>query len=203
MLRVAGRRCVVVGGGAVARRRVESLRQAGAQVSVIAPQVEEPLLDMADTVERRPYRSGDLDGALLVVVATDDPAVNRKVGADARASGVLVNQADAPSQSDVMIPAHAHHGPVTIAVHTSGISPTAAATIRRELSEALDQDWPRMLDVIAPFRGLIQKQIAEPKPRRQQIKRLSDEEAIRAFKQGGVEALRRYCQKIVDTLSIS
>lgn len=203
MLRVTDRRCVVVGGGSVAQRRVESLREAGAQVSVIAPQVEEPLLDMADTVEQRPYRPGDLDGALLVVIATDDPTVNKKVAADARAGGVLVNQADDPSHSDVVIPAHAHHGPVTLAVYTSGISPTAAAVIRRELSEALDNDWPQVLDVIAPFRRLIQKQVAEPKIRRQQIKRLSDDEAVQVFKQGGAEALRRYCQQIVDTLSMS
>ena len=200
MLRVAGRRCVVVGGGAVAHRRVKSLHEAGAVVSIIAPQVEEQLLDLADTVARRPYRSGDLDGALLVVIATDDPAVNTEVAADARGGGVLVNQADDPSLGDVMIPAHAHHGPVTLAVHTRGISPTAAGAIRRELSEALDKDWLEILDVIAAFRGLIQSQIAEPKQRRQQIKRLSDDEAIGTFKQGGAEALRRHCQQIVDTL---
>lgn len=201
MLRVAGRRCVVVGGGAVARRRVGSLCEAGAQVSIIAPQVEEQLLNMADTVEQRAYQSGDLEGALLVVIATDDLAVNRQVAADARAGGVLVNQADDPSRSDVMIPAHAHHGPVTLSVYTSGISPAAAAAIRRELSEALDGDWPRLLEVIAPFRGLIQERVVEPKSRRQLIKRLSNDEAVRVFKRDGPEALKRYCQGIIDALS--
>ena len=83
ILRVQGRRCVVVGGGPVARRRTESLLQADALITVIAPQVEQRLECLSVQIERRPYREGDLEGAILAVVATDDPAVNEKVADDA------------------------------------------------------------------------------------------------------------------------
>src|ERR1700723_2987966 len=107
-----GRRCVVVGGGAVAARKVEGLVAAGAEVVVIAPEIGAPIRERGGTVVQRSYRLGDLDGAWLAIVATDDPAVNRLVRADGDAAGVWINAADDPTACSFTLPAVVRRGPV-------------------------------------------------------------------------------------------
>ncbi|MEL7088221.1 MAG: NAD(P)-dependent oxidoreductase, partial [Planctomycetota bacterium] len=94
MLNLRGRRCVVVGGGAVAARRAASLVACGAQVVVVAPAMDEKLDTLLIERAERGYASGDLDGAFLVVIATDQPEVNQQVTADAAEERVLINRAD-------------------------------------------------------------------------------------------------------------
>lgn len=195
MLNLRGRRCVVVGGGGVARRRLAALRAAGADLTVIAPQIQPEIPSLCDRIERRPYRQGDLDGAFLVVAATDSAAVNQQVSDGARKVGALVNRADDPASGDFSIPAHAHHGVLTLVVHTDGSAPFAAGTIRRELSEALDPDWPRLLEIIAPYRRRLLLGPADDK-RRQRLARLSSPQAMKILKEDGTKNLRRFCEKL-------
>lgn len=198
MLKVRGWRCVVVGGGSVAQRRAAALVEAGAAVTVIAPTVTAELAALPVAIERRPYAPGDLDGARLVVVATDDAAANQTVADEAAAAGVLVNRVDDPQASDLAVPAHDRHGPVTIAVDTGGISASAAAVIRRQLSEALDPDWPRLLEAVAPYRGEVQARIGDAAARQDRLRRLTDEQAMNILKTQGVAALRRHCEALVN-----
>ena len=100
---LTGRSAVVVGGGAVACRRAGLLRDFGARVTVIAPELKQPLEGVA--WQARPYAPGDLAGAFLAVAATDDRAVNRSVGEEARALGVPVSVADAPGECTFFFPA--------------------------------------------------------------------------------------------------
>ncbi len=193
---------MIVGGGAVARRRAAALVEAGAVITVIAPDVDAELTAMGLAIQRRPYREGDLEGAVLAVVATDDMVVNERVARDGRAAGVLLNRTDDPRESDVLVPAHAHHGPVTIAVHTGGVSAGAAAAIRRQLSAALDTDWPRLLLVVAPFRTQILQCIDDPATRRARLMALTDETAMKTLKDGGEQTLRQYCQRLCEDTSI-
>jgi precorrin-2 dehydrogenase/sirohydrochlorin ferrochelatase len=196
MLRIAGERCVVVGGGSVAERRVIALLQAGGEVEIIAPDLTRQITALPITVHQRGYQAGDLRGAKLVVIATDDRAVNEQVARDAKALGVLVNRADDPGAGDFTVPAHARHGPVTLAVHTSGISASAAAAIRREMSQAFDPDWARLLEVVAAFRGVIQERVADAGARQEMLRKLTDESAMGILKEQGAEALRQYCERI-------
>jgi len=197
MLNVRGRRCVVVGGGSVARRRIAALLEAGGQVTVIAPQVDldEPMRAQVNVVGRR-YQRGDLAGAFLVVIATDQPQVNEAAASEARQLGALVNRADDPASGDVTIPAHAHHGPITLAVHTQSISPAAAAAVRRELSAALDPDWISLLQTIAPYRARIQAQCADPQQRQQKLAALGSAHAMECLKKGGLAALQTHCEEL-------
>jgi len=190
---------VIVGGGGVATRRAAALRDAGAVIIVVAPHVDETLARQADTVHERGYQRDDLENARLVVVATDDAAVNEQVARDAAALGILVNRADAPEQGDITVPAHAHHGPVTLAVHTTGISASAAAAIRRQLSDALDPDWPRLLEIAADYRLRIQNACPDAEDRRSRLRRLTDEQAMNILKTRGDDALRDYLETVADT----
>ncbi len=133
-----GRRCVVVGGGAVAARKVEGLVAAGADVVVISPSVDESIRSRRDvSVIGRRYRTGDLDGAWLAIAATDDRAVNRQVHDDGEAARVWVNAADDPPACSFTLPAVLRRGPVQVAVSTSGHSPALAAWIRGQIADLL------------------------------------------------------------------
>lgn len=152
-LAVAGRRCLVVGGGAVALRRVEGLVAAGARVRVVAPRVLERVRELAEvTVEQRPYRRGEVAGHWLVVAATDDPAVNQAVSDDADAAGVWVNRVDDAAAGSFTVPAVARRGPVTVAVATGGRSPALATWLRRRVEEELGPEHLTLLELVSERR---------------------------------------------------
>lgn len=136
-LDVAGRACLVVGGGAVAARKARGLLDLGAAVTVIAPAVGPEMSTLApslQTIETRPYRSGDAAGFRLVITATGDHQVDAAVYADADAAGVWVNSADDPGHSSFILPSVHRDGPVTVAVSTGGASPALAVWLRSRIA---------------------------------------------------------------------
>jgi precorrin-2 dehydrogenase / sirohydrochlorin ferrochelatase len=147
MLDIAARTCVVVGGGAVAARKVAALLDAGAVVTVISPALVPPLAELlaAERIHaiQTPYASGMLDDAqpLLVFAATDDAAVNAQVAADAAAVGALVNRADAPHESSFASMATLRRGAVTIGISTGGASPALAAHLRGVLEGLIGDEY--------------------------------------------------------------
>lgn len=139
-LDLAGVPVLLVGGGAVAERKLAGLVAAGAQVTVVAPRVTEGVSRMAAQVRRRPYAANDIAGHRLVIVATDAPAVNAAAAADARAAGVWVNSADDPANCTFTLPAVVRRGPVVAAVGTGGASPALASHLRdRIAAEVVDE----------------------------------------------------------------
>src|SRR5580704_14034735 len=132
-LRLEGRRVLVVGGGPVALRRVAGLREAGAEVVVVAPRLTPALADLADrgliTAHERGYRTSDLDGAWLVLACTDQPQVNEAVAADAERRYLWCARADVAAASAAWVPAVGRAGSVTVAVN-AGRDPRRAAELR-------------------------------------------------------------------------
>jgi len=143
-LKLTGRPCVVIGAGHLAESKITSLRAADAAVTVIAPQASEAIREQAAAGElvflERPYKEGDLTGAFLVVAATDDPAVNRAVFAEATEKGVLCNAVDDPPFCDFYFPSVVRRGDLQIAISTAGNSPALAQQLRKELNEQLPLD---------------------------------------------------------------
>jgi len=138
MLRLTGKRVLVVGGGAVAARKVDGLLAAGADVTVVTPEVAFELGEHSGiTVLRRPYQSGEVHGYALVMACSDDDAVQQQVYEDCEREGVLVNAADDPARCTFILPAVERRGPVVIAVSTSGASPALAQVLRDRLGNAL------------------------------------------------------------------
>lgn len=197
ILHLEGRRCLVVGGGAVAQRRVRALLEAGARVTVIAPRICAPLKRMGARIVQRAYRSSDLRGAFLVVAATDDPATNQRIARDARRKSILVNRVDEPEGGDLVIPAHARRGPLMLAVYTGGISASASAVIRNQLLAALDPDWLRLLKLAGPWRRKIQNTVTDSRRRRKLLLALTGPQAMGLLKRGGFRAVRRYYQGLL------
>jgi uroporphyrin-III C-methyltransferase / precorrin-2 dehydrogenase / sirohydrochlorin ferrochelatase len=135
-LELAGRVVVVVGGGAVALRRARALVEAGARVTVIAPDVASELAALPVTLRRRRYRAGDLDGAWLVHAATDDPAVNAAVAAAADRERIWCVRTDDGAASAARTPAVTRHGDMTVAV-TSGGDPRRSQRLRSAIALVL------------------------------------------------------------------
>ena len=131
---------LVVGGGAVAARKAAGLIAAGAAVTIVAPHVSPEAEGLNALIARRPYASGDAAAYRLVITATDDPAVNAEVAADAKAAGVFVNSADDPANCTFTLPAVARRGPVTVAVASDGTSPLLAQALRDRYAALLDDD---------------------------------------------------------------
>ncbi len=153
---VAGRRCVVVGGGAVAARKVASLFEAGARVVVVAPEICDDIRRLDVELVERPYRRDDLEGAWLVVSATDRVEVNRAVSADAEEARVWANAADDPVACAFTLPAVLRRGPVTVAVATGGHSPALAGWLRDRVGELLGPEVGQLAELLSEARASIQ-----------------------------------------------
>jgi len=190
MLNVEGQRCVVVGAGAVGARRAKLLAEAGARVIMISLQVHPSVRLIGVQVEERAFEPADLDGALLVVAATDIPEINDMISEAAEARGVLVNRADDASKSDLTFMTSHRDGPLTVAVHSGGASASAAVRIRDLLTEHLDPDWARLLALALPVRQQIQAVVQDPAKRGELLRRLTDDQAVQALKQGGESSLK-------------
>jgi siroheme synthase-like protein len=134
---LVGRRCVVIGGGEIAARKVDGLVEAGAEVVVIAPEIQPQIRRLGVRVEERPYRSGDLAGAWLAIAATDDPVVNRAVHDEGEARRVWINAADDPPACSFTLPAVVRQGPVMVTVSTAGHSPALASWLRGQVAAQL------------------------------------------------------------------
>ncbi len=143
---LSGRRCVVVGGGAVANRKARKLLQARAEVVVISPEIQPEIESMAVEVRHRRYEQGDLEGAFLAFTATDSREVNAAVAREARNRDIPVNVADKPSEGDFALPSTLRRGRLQVAVSTGGASPTLAQRIRRELEEVFGYEWAGLVE---------------------------------------------------------
>jgi siroheme synthase-like protein len=163
---------LVVGAGPVAVRKIAGLVAAGADVRVVAPDIDEQLITAGIAelrragiaelrragiaeLRRRPYETSDLEGVRLVVTATGVAAVDAAVAADARARGIWVNAADQPADCDFILPAIAREGPISVAVSTDGSSPALAARLRDRIATMLTPELATLAAELAAERSAI------------------------------------------------
>lgn len=131
------RSILVVGAGKVALRKTKGLLEAGARVTVVAPNVLPDFDALPVRIHRRPFRAADLAGHLLVFAATNDRAVNHHVGVAAKGRGIFANVADSAEECDFIVPARVNRGDVQVAISTGGRSPRVSAELRRKLDAVL------------------------------------------------------------------
>jgi len=152
----------VVGGGQVALRKVKALIECGADVEVISPDLCLELRRLAESREvralNREYQSGDLRGAFVVIAATDNSDVNRKVAEEAKRNATLVNVVDDAENSDFIIPSYLRRGDVTVAISTAGKSPALARKIRTRLEKDLGNEYASLTNLIGEVRAEAKRQ---------------------------------------------
>jgi precorrin-2 dehydrogenase len=148
LLNVQGKKCLVVGGGEVALRKVQTLLEHGAAINIVSPvfcpELNQLVKDSSVQSSQRDYKTEDLNNVLLVVAATDDTRVNEKVAAETKKKGILVNVVDKPDISDFIVPSYFRHGDIIVAVSTSGKSPALARKIRGELERDMKAEYARL-----------------------------------------------------------
>ncbi len=205
-LNLKGRRVVVVGGGSVAERKVASLLDSGAAVSVISPEVTERLTALADRevieLHKRPYAPGDCRGALLVLTTTDDDEVNTAVFNEARDLHVLVNTADAPALCDFIMPAIVRRGDLRIAISTGGASPALSATLRRKLSRILGPEYGRLLSLMTAARADIRERVHSGSKRKNLHYKILSSDVLRLLRNRDTETAKRRVQEIIDDFEV-
>lgn len=166
ILDLTGQPCLVVGGGAVAQRKVAGLLAAGARVTVVSPWLSDGLLASASEGRLnwtpRGYRAGDVAGFRLVMVATNDTALNLDVAREARERGIWVNCADDPAHCDFTLPSVLRRGSLTVSVSTGGESPAFARLVREELEGLLPPDYADLATIVAEVRRSLRARDAAP-----------------------------------------
>jgi precorrin-2 dehydrogenase / sirohydrochlorin ferrochelatase len=180
MVDLTGRRCLVVGGGRVAERKVELLLDCEAVVEVVSPVTTSKLtaLAAAGTIRlaRRTARADDLAGAFLIFVTTDDPAVNHTVAVQARETGSLVNVADAPDACSFLVPSVVRRGDLAIAISTGGGSPALAKRLRQRIEATIGPEYEAFLAALRELRTLARETVLDPAERRAIYRRALDSE---------------------------
>jgi siroheme synthase-like protein len=167
---------LVVGGGAIAERKVQTLLEAGAAVTLVAPDVTEGLRVLGNVfrirIHRRVFQESDLNGAFLVISATDDAQTQTQVANAARSQGIMVNTVDQPALCDFIVPAVVRHGDVVVAISTSGKSPALAAALREKIEGVITPDAGRAARVLGEIRREVHDRFPEPAQRKQVFERI-------------------------------
>ena len=155
-LLVAGRRCVVVGAGRIAARKIAALLDAGADVHVVAPELGADVADWHTAgrlhVEARPFRPTDLDGAWLATAATPDPAVNQAVYDAGEARRVFVNAADDPDHCSFTLMSVVRQGDLVVTIGTGGRSPALATYLKDHVASEMGPEWSVLLELLSEAR---------------------------------------------------
>ena len=165
-LEMAHRPCVVIGGGAVAERKVEGLLGVGAAVTIISPALSAPLAALARAGKvrhvAREYAPGDLAGYQFAFIATGDRKVNASAAREGRERGVWVNAVDDPARCDFILPAVIRRGQLVVAVATGGASPTLTRAIRDELETYFTEEYAALADIVAEVRRELRQRAPAP-----------------------------------------
>jgi siroheme synthase-like protein len=157
-LKLRGRRCLVIGGGALGLEKAEGLLACDGDVTVISPEIGPELEALAREGsirwEQRQYAGPqDLEGIFMVIACTDDTDVNIAVFDDAEKRAMLVNIVDVPPLCNFILPAIVRTGPLAIAISTAGASPALAKRMKREISDLFGEEYARLAVILNDARG--------------------------------------------------
>ena len=200
MLNIEGRLAVIIGGGAVAFRKAIDLLEAGALVKIVSPEIFAELEQRASgdsrvEIVKREYRGGDLEGAWIVISATDNPEVNREVFSEAVERKLFVNAVDDPPNCSFIVPSVMRRGDLVAAVSTSGASPSVAARIRRDIEKIIPENIEAQLEAFREARNILKNDSGfsgfDFKKRGEIIKKIGSDEALvekltESFKSGNL-----------------
>ena len=195
-LDIQNRKCLVVGGGPVGTRKVMTLLECGAVVTVVSSDVAEELLELAEkkTIElkRRPYESSDIDGMFLVIGATDNEELNRQINKDAEHQNKLCNIADRPEVCNFILPSLVNRGNLVIAISTSGKSPAFARKMRQDLEKEFGEEYDEFLELMGAIRKKALSEKHEPEAHKQLFEQL--------INRGLVDMVRNHDEERINSL---
>ncbi len=195
-LKLARRRCLVVGGGDIGLEKVEGLLAAEGDVTLVAPDAIPALESLAAEGsidwERRGYRPEDLEGAFMVIAATNDTDVNIGIYEDAERRAMLVNVVDVPPLCNFILPAIVRTGPLAIAISTAGASPALAKRIRNQIAEEYGEPYARLAVMLNDVRGWAKGTLSTYQDRKAFFESIvnGDPDPVELLRQGDEAAVR-------------
>jgi precorrin-2 dehydrogenase/sirohydrochlorin ferrochelatase len=188
LLDLDGKGCVIVGGGRVAERKIAALLEANAYVTVISPEVTPVISKWMEQGQLKGildvYDSQYSMEAFLVIAATDSAEVNERVYIDAIARGQLINRVDCQEQSNFIVPALVRRGKLSIAVSTSGASPSLAAEIRQKLEHEYGEEYELYVNFLGELRSLVQEQVKDSQERKRILKEVLELDVLASIRDG-------------------
>ncbi len=202
-LRLHGQPCVVVGGGPVAERKVLSLLEAHGEVTVVSPTFTPTLQTLAAsksiTLIPEPFDARHLDGAFLVVAATDSPEVNSAVGRLCRKKDILVNVVAPPEESSFIVPSVVERGPLMIAVSSSGVSPALVKKIKQEIGKVYGPEYELLLKKLAELRRRLMDEVPGEDARRNILTAVIESDVLELYRQGRLQEAERRIGEIAGS----
>ena len=187
-LDIQNRNCLVVGGGSVGTRKVITLLDCGANVTVISPAVLHQLRDFATSgsikLRERPYQSGDLDGMFLVIGATDDEELNRQISKEADRLNTLCNIADRPEVCNFILPSIVQRDDLVITISTSGRSPAMAKKLRKTLESQFGKEYGVFLKLMGAIRKKLLSTSHKPEAHKHLFEQLIAADLIGMIREG-------------------
>ena len=200
-LDVRNRACLVVGGGEIGTRKVETLLKCGAKVTVVSLDATADISALAGRGEislfERPYASGDQDGKFLVIAATDDEVLNRRIYEDAEKQGTPCNIVDRPEICSFIVPSIISRGDLTIAISTSGTSPAFAKRLRKDLERMFGKEYETFLELMGTVREKIMGENRDPEARKTIFETLANSGIPEMIRKGDTVGINRI---LVDVL---
>jgi precorrin-2 dehydrogenase/sirohydrochlorin ferrochelatase len=196
---LAGRPCLVVGGGAIAARKAAGLLECGADVRVIARQAGPEIRALGLPIEERPYRRGDVAGYRLALAATDDPETNRAVFEDGEAAGIWVNSADDPASCSFTLPSVVRRGPIMVTVATGGRSPALASWLKAHVADEMGPEYETLLDLLSSARD--EMKAAGRSTEQADWRTVLDSDMLELIKAGHIDRARERLQACLSSSS--
>ncbi|MCP5004139.1 MAG: bifunctional precorrin-2 dehydrogenase/sirohydrochlorin ferrochelatase [Planctomycetes bacterium] len=197
-LDISGKKCVIVGGGKVAFRKACSLQDAGGEVAVVSPDICMELEKQKGlTVVKKNYEEGFIDNAFLVIAATDNEEVNKRVVADAEKRNIMINVVDCPELCSFTVPSTINRGDLCISISTAGASPAFAKNIRRELEGIFGPEYEEFVNLLSKMRTLALSNITDESRRRKILQRFAGEDFLETVKTSGVEEAEIKMRKLI------
>ncbi len=205
-LELGNRRVVLVGGGAVAVRKAHTLLEAGARLVVVAEEASDAMVSLCVQrgVEliRAKYSKEYLGEAVIVVAATNDPAVNEQVYRDCQALEILCNVVDEPQLCDFFVPAVVKRGDLQIAIGTGGDYPAYAGHLRKKLEALFTEEHGHFLAELECIRTRVLQEVPGAEDRKALLGRLADDESFDYFKAHGSAAWHQMAQGIIESRAV-
>jgi siroheme synthase-like protein len=202
-LNLKNRRVLVIGGGEVAERKVESLLGTGASIILISPEVSPRLDSLAQANQiqlyRRTFVPGDCRGAALVFSATDDAAVSTAVFVEATKEGALINTADQPALCDFIMPAVVRRGDIAIAISTGGTSPGLAARLRQKIASAIGPEYAKLAELLSQARPEIRRRVPDSSRRKELHYRILNSDIMDCLKRNDSAGAKRRLREIIES----
>jgi len=181
-LDIKGRKCLVIGGGEVGTRKVKSLLECMASVTVVSPAASEKLLKLSGldmiTLIKRSYVESDLEGMFLVICATDDEKLNRQVSRDAEKLNMLCNIADRPEACNFILPSVVKRGDLVISISTSGKSPAYAEKLRKDLEKQYGEEYGILIRMMGAIRSRLLREQHEPEAHKHIFEELIEKDLL-------------------------